>query len=181
MLHALLTPQWERRRRERESGLHCATRPRIYSHPATQAGEQLLRFMLHFSPWSQFRLLRTVMILTHRWTFDLFAHRASTRTRQGKVLKTERNPISPPLTSVLIARWISEPCPGRRQWKPKVAPRAPRRLRAEAAGGRGKVWPPLQPRPPDWFIPADRPSATVESFMISPSRWAPSSGLTSDF
>lgn len=166
------------REREERELFTLWSRPQICSHPAAPPGQQLSRLTASFlsvKP-SPICALRTVMILTHRWTSF-----SSTRTPQGKVFWDWKKAhlvyfvLSSSFFRPNLNR-LSEPCPGRRQWKAKGAPRAPRRR--QAAGGRGKDWPPPPLRPPDWFIPADRPSATAESFMTSPSRWAEIDGAS---
>lgn len=113
------------------------------------------------------KLLRTVMVLTHRWTP---ASNPSTRIKK-KRLDRRPGPTSPPPPSLALEVNRLWPCPERRQWKAKAAaPKAPRLHRAAAAGA-GRVWPQLRLRPPGWFIPADRPLATAESSTISPLRW----------
>lgn len=184
-LHALPTSQYERGRRQ--SRLHCEPDLRftviqlhLRDNSCLALHPVFVLFCLTVKP-SPVYALRTVMILTLIWTSF-----ASTRTPRGKKKSAGRRKGTQSRachTFILIARsWtgLSEPCPGRRQWKAKGAPGAPRRRRAaaERAGGRGKVWPLPPLRPPDWFIPADRPWATAESFMTSPSRWAESSSFT---
>lgn len=116
---------------------------------------------------------------THSHDFDaqvnlphLNAPRSELKKGEEKRKVSSSHSPPPRFSFFNCSKWSrsSESCPGRRQRKAKAAPRAPRHLRA--AGGRGKVWPQLLLRPPGWSIPADHPSATAESFMTSPSRWA---------
>lgn len=182
-LHALPTSQYERGRRQ--SCLHCEPDLRftvIQLHLRDNSCLALHPVFVLFD-----RETVTSLRFTHSHDFDARVNffRLNQNSTRGKKSAGRRKGTQSRAchTFILIARsWtgLSEPCPGRRQWKAKGAPGAPRRRRAaaERAGGRGKVWPLPPLRPPDWFIPADRPWATAESFMTSPSRWAESSSLT---
>lgn len=175
------------REREETEPFTLWTRPQIHSHPAAPPGQQLSRFTSSFCFVLFYRETVTSLRFTHSHDFDARVNffRLNQNSTRGKKSAGRRKGTQSRAchTYILIARsWtgLSEPCPGRRQWKAKGAPGAPRRRRAaaERAGGRGKVWPLPPLRPPDWFIPADRPWATAESFMTSPSRWAESSSFT---
>lgn len=114
---------------------------------------------------------------THSHDFDAQVNLPHLNAPRSELKKGEKKSVQFTVSSFRFSFFncskrsrSSESCPGRRQRKAKGAPRAPRHLRA--AGERGKVWPQLLLRPPGWSIPADRPSATAESFMTSPSRWA---------
>lgn len=185
-LHALPTSQYQRGRRQ--SCLHCEPDLRftvIQLHHRDQSYLALRPVFFFLNVCLFDRETVTSLRFTHSHDFDARVNffRLNQNSTRKKCWKTKGNPISCishfHLNCSELNR-LSEPCPGRRQWKAKGAPGAPRRRRAaaETAGGRGKVWPLPPLRPPDWFIPADRPWATAESFMTSPSRWAESSSLT---
>lgn len=173
------------REREETELFTLWTGPQIHSHPAAPPGQQLSRFTSSFRfvwPWNRHQF--TLYAQSWFWrTGELLSPQPELHEGKKSAGRRKGTQSRACHTFILIARsWtgLSEPCPERRQWKAKGAPGAPRRRRAaaERAGGRGKVWPLPPLRPPDWFIPADRPWATAESFMTSPSRWAESSSLT---
>lgn len=181
----------EREERERESCLHCEPDLRLTVTQLLRRDDSCLALQFFFChPSNRFQFA----LYAQSWFWragELLSPRPqlhAEKYRKKKSLSSVSH--SPTLAqSVFFFSFFysncsevnrsSEPCPGRRQWRARVAPRAPRRRRA--AGGRGKVWPPPPLRPPDSSIPADRPSATAGSFMTSPSRWAQSSDTASFF